>query len=70
MKYFLISRMALIALVALLEACATWSLHWSLESKVTPKILITRLEITNLPFMLMTRGGNHVYRTDIETYLI
>ena len=41
--------MVFMALVALLDADATWSLHWSLESKVTPKTLITLLEITILP---------------------
>ena len=28
--------MAFMALVALFDADATWSLHWSFESKVTP----------------------------------
>ena len=56
--------MVFMALVALLDADATWSLHWSLESKVTPKTLITLLEITNLPLISMTKGGSRVYRTD------
>ena len=57
MKNLLINLFALIALVALLQAAATCSPHWSLESKVTPKILVTLLEITNFPPMLMTSGG-------------
>ena len=46
-KKFLISHNAFIALVALLQAAATWSPHWSLESKVIPNMLIIFLEITN-----------------------
>ena len=45
------------AFIALFEAEATCSLHWSFESKVTPKMLMTFFEITNLSLMLTTSGG-------------
>ena len=56
-KDLLIQQIALMALVALLQAFATCWLHWSLESKVTPKMLITLFEITNCSPILMTRWG-------------
>ena len=52
-------QIAIEAFIDFLIEYATWSDHWSLESKITPKIFIDFFEVTSLSLKMILISCEH-----------